>query len=96
MPVYMIANIELDDAERYKDYVAHVPALIARHGGKYRVRGGQSHVLEGTWSPSRLIVLEFPSREAAMAFYDDPDYAPYKSLRQSIARSSVVLVDGYE
>ena len=96
MSVYLIANIELNDPDRYKEYVEHAPALIAKHGGKYRVRGGAARVLEGDWSPSRFIVLEFPSREAAMAFYDDPDYAPFKRLRQSIARTGLILVDGCE
>ena len=96
MPAYVIANICVHDAERYKDYVANVPALIAKHGGEYRVRGGEFEVLEGQWTPDRLVVLEFPDREAALAFYNDPDYAPFRSLRQSVTDSSVVIVDGYE
>jgi len=96
MPAYVIANIRVNDAERYKDYVANVPALIATHGGEYRVRGGEFEVLEGQWTPDRLVVLEFPDREAALAFYNDPDYAPFRSLRQSVTDSSVVIVDGYE
>jgi len=96
MPAYLIADIEVRDPERYREYVAHVPALIAKHGGKYRVRGGESLVLEGRWSPSRFIVLEFPDRQAALAFYEDPAYAPYKSLRHSAAEASVILVDGCE
>ena len=96
MPTYLIANIELHDPERYREYVEHVPALIERHGGAYRVRGGSSRVLEGAWTPSRFIVLEFPSRDAALAFYEDPDYVPYRSLRQSISDSNVILVDGFE
>ena len=95
MPAYLIADIEIHDPERYEEYVAHVPALIAKHGGKYRVRGGDFVVLEGDWSPSRLIVLEFPDRQAALAFYEDPAYAPYKSLRHSAAGGSVILADGY-
>ena len=93
MPAYLIANIELHDAERYKAYIEHVPALIEKHGGKYLVRGGRSEVLEGGWSPTRLIVLEFPSRDAAVAFYDDPDYAPYKELRQAVSTTSLILVE---
>jgi len=95
MAAYLIATIELHDPERYQAYVEHVPALIERHGGRYLVRGGATRVLEGTWSPARLIVLEFASRKAALAFYDDPAYAPFKQLRQSISASSVVLADGY-
>jgi uncharacterized protein (DUF1330 family) len=94
MAAYLIANIHVHDAERYKEYVAAVPVLIAKHGGCYRVRGGELSVLEGHWSPDRLIVLEFPNRAAALAFYNDPAYAPLRSLRQSVTDSDLVLVDG--
>ena len=96
MSAYLIADIDLHDADRYKIYVENVPALIKKHGGRYRVRGGQSEVLEGNWSPSRLVVLEFPDRTAALAFYNDQGYEPYKALRQSISTGSVVIVEGVE
>jgi uncharacterized protein (DUF1330 family) len=96
MPAYLVADIDIHDAERYKAYVAHVPALIAKHGGRYRVRGGACRALEGDWAPSRLIVLEFPSRESALAFYEDPEYAPYKDLRRSSTATRLILADGYE
>lgn len=95
MAAYIIANIRVTDAERYKDYVAAVPSLIAKHGGKYRVRAGESQVLEGAWTPDRFVVLEFPSRAAALAFYDDPDYVPLRALRQSVTDSNVILIDGF-
>lgn len=94
MAVFIIADIALHDARRYRVYVDNVPALVAKHGGRYRVRGGEWEVLEGTWSPSRLIVLEFPDREAALAFYNDPAYEPYRQLRQSISDGNVILVEG--
>ena len=93
MSAYLIANIALHDAEQYKEYIEHVPALIEKHGGQYLVRGGRSEVLEGSWSPARLIVLEFPSRDAALAFYNDSDYAPFKALRQSVSTTDLILVD---
>lgn len=96
MPAYLIADIELHDAEQYREYVEHVPALIEKHGGKYLVRGGNTRTLEGAWRPSRLVVLQFPDREAAMALYEDPDYAPYRNLRQSIADTRLILAEGHD
>ena len=96
MAAYLIANIRVNDPGRYKEYVTAVPALIAKHGGQYRVRGGETQVLEGPWTPDRLVVLKFPDREAALAFYNDPEYEPYRDLRQAVTDSSVVIVDGYE
>lgn len=96
MPAYLIADIELHDAERYKDYVEHVPALIEKFGGRYLVRGGRTQVLEGSWTPSRLIVLEFPDRDAVLGLYEDEEYAPYRDLRQSIASTDLILADGVD
>tara|TARA_Y100000590_G_scaffold456922_3_gene608451 strand:- start:96 stop:386 length:291 start_codon:yes stop_codon:yes gene_type:complete len=91
---YLIADINLHDIKRYEVYVRNVPALVERHGGKYQVRGGDVEVLEGDYHPSRLIVLEFPDRSAALAFYNDPDYEPYKKLRHSVSNATLVLVHG--
>jgi uncharacterized protein (DUF1330 family) len=96
MTAYLIADIRVRDTERYKDYVANVSTLVAKHGGRYRVRGGAVDVLEGSWSPGRLVILEFPDRAAALGFYNDPAYAPLKKLRQTIAASAVALVEGWD
>jgi uncharacterized protein (DUF1330 family) len=96
MAAYLIADISVHDAASYKRYVDNVPQLIVKHGGAYRVRGGESVCLEGDWRPPRLIVVEFLDREAALAFYNDPAYEPYKALRQSSARGNVLVVEGIE
>ena len=94
MPAYVIVNVDLKDPAAYEAYKAAVPALIARHGGEYLVRGGAHEVHEGTWQPTRLVLFRFPDRTAVRAFMDDPDYAPWKQLRQRIATSDIVAVDG--
>ena len=94
MPAYMIVNVDLRDAPAYEEYKARVPALIARHGGEYLVRGGAHEVHEGNWHPTRVVLFRFPDRAAIRAFMDDPDYAPLKALRQRIADSDIVAVDG--
>jgi uncharacterized protein (DUF1330 family) len=92
---YLIADIDVRDAERYEAYKQAVPALIAKHGGEYVVRGAEAQVVEGDWQPARLVLLRFPTRAALQAFLDDPDYRPLKALRQEVARSNVLVVDGY-
>ena len=94
MAAYMIVDVNLREPAAYEDYKAKVPALIARHGGEYLVRGGTVEVLEGTWRPARLVVFRFPDRAAIHAFVNDPDYAPLKALRMSIATTDLVAVDG--
>ena len=94
MTAYMIVDLDVKDATAYEEYKARVPALIARHGGEYLVRGGAHEVIEGTWQPHRLVVFRFPDRAAIHAFMDDPDYLPLKKLRQSVAATDCVAVDG--
>jgi uncharacterized protein (DUF1330 family) len=62
MSTYLIANIRVNDSEVYKDYVENVPALIEKHGGEYRVRGGETQVLEGQSSCSSFRIAMRPWR----------------------------------
>ncbi len=94
MTAYLIVDVAIRDPQRYEDYKRKVPALIARHGGEYLVRGGAHEVLEGAWQPTRLVLFRFPSRDAIRAFMDDPEYRPLAALRHEIAESSMVAVDG--
>ena len=69
------------DAQRYGEYMTHVLPQIEAAGGKYLARGGPHTVYEGDWSPYRLVLLEFPSREAFEGFYHSPAYQDLHALR---------------
>ena len=94
MPGYLIASVEVTDPDAYADYRAQVPAVVERFGGRFLVRGGAIEAKEGDLGIARLVILEFPTIEAARAFYDSPDYAPLIRLRQASTRSRVALVEG--
>lgn len=94
MTVYIYANIEVTDPALYEQYRAQVPAMIAAHGGRYLVRGGAAVLLEGDADIQRQVILEFPDMVALKAFYDSPEYAPLKALRQRAAKGSLVAIEG--
>ena len=94
MPAYVIVQIVVKDPEAYDRYRAMVPPSIAAYGGRFVVRGGATTTLEGTWSPARLVILEFPSVERARAWWASPEYAEAKALRLASAESEMVLVEG--
>lgn len=94
MPAYIIVNIEVTDPAGFERYRAAVPPVIAAHGGRYLVRGGDLHVVEGAPDWKRLVVLEFPSLAAARAFYASADYAPLLALRLATTNSEMVMVEG--
>ena len=76
------------------DSVEGFQAAMQEHGAQVLVRGGEFEVLEGSWTPSRLIVLGFQDRAAAKAFYDSQTYQDAKSLRLDAGVMRMVVVDG--
>ena len=94
MSAFLIANIDVTDPDGFAVYRTLVTPTIAAAGGRYRVRGGETRVLEGDWRPSRLVVLEFPTMPDALAWYESDAYSEARALRQRTARSDVVIVDG--
>ena len=94
MATFLLADIEVQDPEGYQEYIQLVPPLVEKHGGVYRARGGDCSVKEGSWQPRRTVLLEFPDRTSAEAFYNDPDYAPVKAIRLRTTDTNLVIFDG--
>lgn len=94
MTAYVVVQIEVRDPDTYEHYKTLAPPSIAAHGGRYLVRGGKVEVLEGGWSPKRLVVLEFPSAERARAWWSCTEYAEPKAMRHASADTQMILVEG--
>jgi uncharacterized protein (DUF1330 family) len=94
MSALIIVDIEVTDPVRYEDYKRLASAAISAHGGRYLVRGGKSEVLDGDWTPRRLVVLEFDTFEHAKAWRSSPEYAAAKRVREECARANMVVVEG--
>ena len=90
----MIVEVDILDPVGYEKYKALATESIARHGGRYRARGGRAVALEGERVPRRVVVLEFPSFDAAQRWHASEDYAPARSLRNAHARTEMVVVEG--
>ena len=91
---YLVGDIEVTDPDTYAKYAAGVPDTVAAYGGRYLVRGALGEVLEGSWSPKRLGVLEFESMDRAKAWYNSPEYAELKKLRQSASKGNLIFAEG--
>jgi uncharacterized protein (DUF1330 family) len=94
MPAYVIAEVTVTDPPAMEEYRKQVPATLAKYGGRFVVRGGAIQTLEGDWKPSRLVVIEFPSRADAQRWYDSEEYRAPKALRMRAGRTNLVIVDG--
>ena len=92
---YWIAHIDVNDAERYPDYVATARPAFERHGARFLARGGTTRGMEGR-ARGRNVVIEFPSLDEAVACYESDEYQEAKAIRQSAAEGELLIVEGAE
>ena len=94
MPAYLIAKVNVTDMEQYKEYMKVTPGIIEKFGGRFIARGGEMVTLEGAAEAGRVVLVEFPSLETAVAFYNSADYQAAIKLREGVATASFMVVDG--
>ena len=91
---FLFDNVEVHDPDKLAEYAEKVAPVVARYGGKYRIVGGNTRVLEGQWKPTYPVLIEFETLEQAEAWYGSDDYEPLKRLRRSAAVNTGVLIEG--
>ena len=96
MSAYVIGHVTVQSPEGYSDYTKQVPATLAPHGGEFIVRGGRTTVLEGEMPQDRHVVIRFPDRAAAEAWYGSPEYQEIIAIRHANSTGVMLIVDGYE
>jgi uncharacterized protein (DUF1330 family) len=95
MAAYIIVQENLTgDQAPFEEYRRHVIASFEPFGGKFLARGGKLTVLEGEWPYERSVILEFPSREKAEAWYHSPAYQKILPLRLKCMSSNFIIMDG--
>lgn len=94
MAGYVIAMVDIKDPVRYEDYRRQVLETITAHGGRFLARGGRTDLLEGEWSPKRVVIVEFPSLDHAKAWWASAEYAGPKALRQATSVGTLIAIEG--
>jgi uncharacterized protein (DUF1330 family) len=95
MAAYVIVDTKIHDVERYEEYKALARPIAEKYGGRYLSRGGLTDVVDQKlWSPTRIVLLEFPDVVAARRFMDSDEFAPVKAMRHEYADSALVIIAG--
>ncbi len=94
MSAYVILDVDVKDPALYEEYKKRGAPTISAYGGKPLARGGAAQRWEGDWQPRRVIVLEFKTMEEARRWWDSPEYAEAKKLRNAAAAANVVCIEG--
>ena len=95
MAAYIMATIDnVTDPDKMAQYRDLAAKATEKAGGKYIARGGETTPLEGGWEPGRAVILEFPSMEAAKAWYHSPEYQEAFRTREGAADFKILAVEG--
>ena len=96
MAAFLIVDTKIHDEQAYEEYKILAKPIVESYGGEYLARGGNTTVSENElWTPTRLVVVRFPSREAAENFLSCDQYAPVKAIRHKHAQTTMAIVDGF-
>ena len=95
MTYYSVLDVTPTSEEWMADYIEPANRLVAKYGGKYLARTSSHERLEGKGEDAALrIVIEWPSRDAAINFMNDPEYVPHLKERTAGSVSNHFLIEG--
>ncbi|MGA8178870.1 MAG: DUF1330 domain-containing protein [Desulfobacterales bacterium] len=92
---YWIAQVDVADTEKYKDYIQANAMPLKKFGAKFLVRAGRFEIPEGK-SRSRNVVIEFPTYQAALDCWKSPEYQAALKLRLQVSTVDLVIIEGYD
>lgn len=98
MAAYMIVTAKITDRESFvSGYGAAAAKLITAFGGTYLLRGPGAQLLEGNWGDgASMVISEWPDKESALRFWNSPEYAEAKKLREGAADVQILLIEAPE
>ncbi|MEX2367799.1 MAG: DUF1330 domain-containing protein [Pseudohongiellaceae bacterium] len=95
MSAFLVVDTKIENHEAYEEYKALAKPIAEKFGGVYRARGGKMDIREmELWSPTRIVIIEFPDMKSAQAFVDSEEYAPVKPMRTENAQCTLFIVEG--
>ncbi len=94
MTVYIVARIDIHDRAGYAEYEGRFMEIFARHNGSLLAVSEDAQVLEGSWPVTRTVLISFPDRDAAMAWYQSEDYQQIMQHRISASHADIALLEG--
>jgi len=94
MAAYVITEIDITDPQGYEEYKKMGPPTVAAYGGKFIARGGRMEILEGSWNPKRIVILQFESVERAKEWWSSKEYGRAKQVRHKTATTNMIVVEG--
>ena len=94
MSGYVLIDVEITDHAAFAGLRDRAPAIVEAHGGRFLVRGGAAEVVQGDWTPHRVVIVEFDSVERAKSWWNSPEHTELRALLDRCSRSTTTIVEG--
>ena len=94
MTAYLLAQVEINDPDGFREYANAFAPTLASFGGKVLTADDNAHAVEGTWPTGRVVIIEFDSAEIAHAWYQSEAYQRISSIRRANSDANMVVVAG--
>jgi uncharacterized protein (DUF1330 family) len=94
MSYYFIARIRITDPVEYKKYLDKAGDIFRKYKGRYLVLDDEPEILEGTWDYTRIVVIEFKSKDEFNAWYSSPEYQKILKHRLNASDCNTILAKG--
>ena len=92
---YILVDTKINNPIAYEDYKAAAKPIAEKFGGIYLTRGGPMDIVQDDlWAPTRLVLVRFPSMQAAHDFLNSPEYAPIKQIRLNNSAATLIVFEG--
>lgn len=92
MAAYMVCTMQIHDPETFRKYSDHTPKTLQKYGGRFLTRGDEVTTAEGQPFGERMVILEFPDRAAAEAWYNDAEYQRLSQFRRQASSNCRMLL----
>ena len=94
MTAYIISRVSITDRDAMTGYMADAPESVFAYGGRYLARTGDITALEGDAPYERVVVVEFPDKAKALAWYNSEEYRTLRDIRWRSADAHIICVPG--
>lgn len=92
MSAFVLVEVNIQDPVVYEEYKKLTPASVEAYGGKFVIRGNPVQVMEGEWNYDRMVLLEFPTKEVALKWYNSKEYQEAKKIRENASSANFFIV----
>ena len=94
MAAYALIDVEITDHAVFAEFRERAPAVVEAHGGRFLVRGGATEVVQGDWTPHRVVLVEFGSVAQAKSWWNSPDHTELRAILDRCSNATTTIVEG--